>query len=104
MEVTQIAACNRLHEVNERLARWLLMSHDRIGKDILPLTQEFLAQMLGTRRASVSVSAEILQRAGLIHYNRGHVSIVNREALENASCECYKAIQKQLDQWQRESA
>ena len=56
MEVTQIAACNRLHEIDERLARWLLMSHDRIGNDILPLTQEFLAQMLGTRRASVSVS------------------------------------------------
>jgi CRP-like cAMP-binding protein len=103
MEVTQIAACNRLHEVNERLARWLLMSHDRIRKDILPLTQEFLAQMLGIRRASVSVAAEILQRAGLIHCSRGHVSIVNREALETASCECYQVIRQQLDRWQTES-
>jgi len=73
MEVTQIAACNRLHSVETRLARWLLMSQDRIRKDILPLTQEFLSQMLGTRRASVSVAAAVLQRAGLIKYNRGHV-------------------------------
>ena len=102
MEVTQIAACNRLHEVDERLARWLLMSHDRIGKDILPLTQEFLAQMLGIRRASVSVAAAILQRAGLIHYNRGHVSILDREGLTTASCECYAIIRKQLEAWQKE--
>src|SRR5882724_6451930 len=82
MEVTQIAACNRLHDVEKRLARWLLMSHDRIGSDRLPLTQEFLAQMLGTRRASVTVAAGVLQKAGLIHYTRGHVSILHREALE----------------------
>ena len=103
MEVTQIAACNRLHDVEKRLARWLLMSHDRIGSDRLPLTQEFLAQMLGTRRASVTVAAGVLQKAGLIHYNRGHVSILNREALENACCECYVVIKKQLDRWQKES-
>lgn len=80
------------------------MTHDRIGKDILPLTQEFLAQMLGIRRASVSVSAEILQRAGLIRYNRGHVSIVNREGLEKACCECYQVIRQQLLRWEKESA
>jgi CRP-like cAMP-binding protein len=102
MEVTQIAACNRLHEMEERLARWLLMSQDRIAKDTLPLTQEFLSQMLGTRRASVSVAATNLQRAGLIQYNRGHVTILNREALKSASCECYGAIRKQLDSWQEE--
>jgi CRP-like cAMP-binding protein len=102
MEVTQIAACNRLHSVEERLARWLLMSQDRIHSEKLPLTQEFLSQMLGTRRASVSVSAAILQRAGLIHYNRGHVSILNRGELENASCECYKVIQRQLESWRGE--
>jgi CRP-like cAMP-binding protein len=102
MEVTQIAACNSLHEVDERLARWLLMSQDRIRKDILPLTQEFLSQMLGTRRASVSVAAAILQRAGLIHYHRGHVSILNRPELQNASCECYNAIQRQLENWRKE--
>jgi CRP-like cAMP-binding protein len=103
MEVTQIAACNRLHGIEERLARWLLMSQDRIRKDILPLTQEFLAQMLGARRASVSVAAGILQRAGLIRYSRGHVTILNRAELENASCQCYKVIQQQLDNWQKES-
>ena len=80
------------------------MSQDRIRKDILPLTQEFLSQMLGTRRASVSVAAAVLQRAGLIKYNRGHVSILNRGALETASCECYQVIQKQLKKWHGESA
>ncbi len=103
MEVTQIAACNRLHEVEERLARWLLMSHDRIVSDRLPLTQDFLAQMLGTRRASVTVAAGALQRAGLIQYTRGHVSILNREALESACCECYGVIKQQLDKWKNES-
>jgi len=103
MEVTQIAACNRLHEVDERLARWLLMSHDRIRLDDLPLTQDFLAQMLGTRRASVSVAAGILQRAGLIRYGRGHVSILDRNGLEEACCECYGVIKHQLANWKRES-
>lgn len=96
MEVTQIAACNRLHEVDERLARWLLMSHDRIRLDELPLTEEFLAQMLGTRRASVSVSAKILQRAGLIQHGRGNVTILDRKRLEEACCECYGVIKRQL--------
>ena len=104
MEVTQIAACNRLHEVDERLARWLLMSQDRIRLEVLPLTQEFLAQMLGTRRASVSVAASILQRAGLIQYGRGHVSILDRKGLEAASCECYGTIKEQLANWEKESS
>ncbi len=103
MEVTQIAACNRLHEVDERLSRWLLMSQDRICLDVLPLTQEFLSQMLGTRRASVSVAARILQKAELIRVGRGNVSILNRKGLEEACCECYGVIQKQLDNWQKES-
>jgi CRP-like cAMP-binding protein len=103
MQLAQIAACNRLHEVDERLARWLLMSHDRIGSDALPLTQEFLAQMLGIRRASVSVAASILQRAGLIKYARGRVTIVDRSGLEEAACECYEAIRQQLENWQGES-
>src|ERR1700733_1246696 len=94
MEVTQIAARNRLHDVEERLARWLLMSQDRIRSNELPLTQEFLSQMLGTRRSSVSVAAATLQGAGLIRYTRGHVSILNQAGLENASCECYKVIQQ----------
>ncbi len=102
MQVTQLAACNRLHEVDERLARWLLMSHDRIGSDVLPLTQEFLAQMLGTRRSSVSVAASILQKAGLIYYNRGNVTILDRAALEEAACECYAIMKEQLAKWKQE--
>jgi CRP-like cAMP-binding protein len=103
MEVTQIAACNRLHEVEERLARWLLMSQDRVDSDILPLTQEFLAQMLGARRATVSVAASILRRAGLIEYARGQVTVLDRAGLEEATCECYGAIRRQLENWQGES-
>ena len=77
--------------------------HDRMGTDALPLTQEFLAQMLGTRRASVSVAASILQRAGLINYARGHVTILNRPGLEEATCECYGVMRRQLESWQAET-
>jgi CRP-like cAMP-binding protein len=104
MEVTQIAACNRLHEVEERLCRWLLMSADRVGGTTLSLTQELLAQMLGTRRSSVTVAAGILQKAGLITYTRGNVSIVNRPKLEAAACECYTLMRGQAKAWQRGSA
>jgi CRP-like cAMP-binding protein len=92
-QISQAAACNRLHSNEERLSRWLLMSHDRVGSDEFMITQEFLGQMLGARRATVSVSAGILQRAGLIRYSRGHVTIVDREGLESASCECYGVIE-----------
>jgi CRP-like cAMP-binding protein len=102
MEVTQIAACNLFHNVDERLARWLLMTQDRIQLDKLPLTQEFLSQMLGIRRASVSVAAGILQKRGLIRYNRGHVAILDRQGLEAACCECYLLIQRQLKNWRAE--
>src|SRR5205814_7787629 len=100
---TQVAACNRLHEVDERLARWLLMSQDRVGSDIIPLTHEFLAHMLGTLRSSVTVAAGLLSRAGLISYTRGHVKIENRDRLEDAACECYEQIQRYTENWQRES-
>ena len=103
MQVTQIAACNRLHEVDERLARWLLMSADRIGSNSVPLTQEFLAQMLGTRRSSVSVASGILQKAGLITHTRGDVRIVDRRKLEEASCECYDLMQEQIKEWRCEA-
>src|SRR5258708_11871279 len=103
MQVTQIAACNRLHEVDERLARWLLMSADRTGSDSVPLTQELLAQMLGTRRSSVTVAAGILQRAGLIAHTRGDVNIVDRANLEEAACECYGIMQRQVKEWQDDS-
>jgi CRP-like cAMP-binding protein len=102
MQASQVAACNRIHEVEERLARWLLMSQDRLGGDIVPLTQEFLAHMLGTRRASVTVAAGILQKAGFINYTRGSVKIKNRAQLENAACECYRTIVRQSTKWQTE--
>lgn len=102
-QAAQIAACNRLHEVDERLARWLLMSRDRIGSDLVPLTQEFLAHMLGTRRSSVTVAASILQKADLINYTRGQVNIVNSKGLEAAACECYQAMVQQSSRWTDES-
>jgi CRP-like cAMP-binding protein len=100
VQAVQIAACNRLHEVDERLARWLLMTQDRIGTNNLPLTQEFIAQMLGTRRSSVTVSAGTLQKAGLITYTRGNVTILNRSRLEQAACDCYGLLQQQIKDWQ----
>ncbi|MGD0214162.1 MAG: Crp/Fnr family transcriptional regulator [Terriglobales bacterium] len=103
MQTAQVAACNRLHEVGERLARWILMTEDRIGSDTLPLTQEFLGQMLGSRRASVTVAAGILQKAGLISYSRGSVRILNRQKLEEAACACYGIVQRQLQEWEAES-
>ena len=92
--LAQLAACNRVHEVEERLARWLLMVEDRLGQPDLALTQEFLGQMLGARRSSVTVVAGILQRSGLIEYHRGHVKILDRIALEDAACECYPMTRK----------
>jgi len=89
--IMQSTACNAVHSVEQRLARWLLMAHDRVGKNEFPLTQEFVAMMLGAARPTVSVVAGTLQNAGLIKYRRGNVTIVNREELESASCECYRA-------------
>jgi CRP-like cAMP-binding protein len=103
IQAIQIAACNRLHEVDERLARWLLMSHDRVGESTFPLTQEFISHMLGTRRASVTVAAGILQKAGLINYSRGQVTIEDRAGLEDAACECYAGIVQQIDRWHKDS-
>jgi CRP-like cAMP-binding protein len=104
IQSTQLAACNRLHDVEERLARWLLMSHERIGSKVLPLTQEFLAQMLGTRRSTVSVAASILQKAGMISYTRGNVTIQNKTKLEAAACDCYQIIRQQRNRWQSETS
>ncbi|MGH9513891.1 MAG: Crp/Fnr family transcriptional regulator [Terriglobales bacterium] len=93
LEVAQLAACNRLHDIEQRLARWLLMCQDRVDSAFLPLTHEFLAEMLGTGRPSVSLASGILQRAGLIENLRGKVKILNRKQLEGAACECYGIIQ-----------
>jgi CRP-like cAMP-binding protein len=94
LQVAQIAACNRLHEIEQRLARWLLMCQDRIDAELLPVTHDFLAQMLGTGRPSVSLAAGMLQRSGMIENMRGTVKILNRKNLEDAACECYRAMQQ----------
>jgi CRP-like cAMP-binding protein len=96
MQVAQIAACNRLHDMDQRLARWLLMCQDRINSEMLPLTHEFIAQMLGSGRPTVTIAAGVLERAGLIENTRGSVRIINRKRLEDAACECYGVIQSYI--------
>jgi CRP-like cAMP-binding protein len=96
-QIAQQVACNALHSVEERCCRWLLLTHDRVRADSFPLTQEFLAQMLGVRRASVTLAAGALQNAGLIRYRRGEMTIVDRDGLEDASCECYRALRDEFD-------
>jgi CRP-like cAMP-binding protein len=91
-QTAQSVACNRKHAMEERCARWLLATRDRVGADQFVLTHEFLAAMLGVRRASVTVAAGMLQRSGLITYSRGRVTILDRERLEQASCECYRVV------------
>jgi CRP-like cAMP-binding protein len=90
--VAQSTVCNAVHSVEQRLARWLLMARDRMGRNDFPLTQEFVAMMLGASRPTVSIVAGTLQKAGLITYHRGHVMIVDGKKLEAASCECYRAV------------
>lgn len=98
VQVAQTAACNARHELKQRLARWLLLCHDRTMRaEVITLTQEFLSQMLGVARPTVSVVAEELQRRGAIEYRRGKVRILSREQLERTSCECYAAIREHLD-------
>ncbi|MEH2117108.1 Crp/Fnr family transcriptional regulator [Nostoc sp.] len=95
-ELSQAAACNRLHTLDERLARWLLTVADRVQSEDFLLTQEFISQMLGVRRSGVTVAASTLSQAGMISYKRGHISILNREDLEATSCECYRVIQNEF--------
>ena len=95
--VAQSTACNAMHSVEQRLARWLLMAHDRMGTPAFPLTQEFVAIMLGASRPTVTIVAGTLQKAGLIKYRHGRVTIVDRESLEAASCECYRAATNLLN-------
>ena len=94
MQVAQTAACNRLHDIEQRLARWLLMTQDRVDSPSLAITHDFLATMLGTDRPSVSVAAAGLQKKDLIKYTRGAVKIVNRKKLEDSACECYAVIRQ----------
>jgi CRP-like cAMP-binding protein len=96
-QISQGAACNRLHAVEQRCARWVLMTHDRVAGDDFELTQEFLAQMLGTGRQAVNDAAQALQDRGIIRYSRGRVTVLDRSALEDAACECYAIIQAEFD-------
>lgn len=96
-QIAQSAACNRLHPMTEHCASWLLMTHDRVGVETFPLTHAFLSQMLGVRRATVTVAVGSLQQAGLIRYGRGQITIVDRGGLETASCECYRIVRHEFD-------
>ena len=96
-QVCQTAVCNRLHSVEQRLCRWLLLCHDRKNRLDLPMTQELIANMLGGRRESVTVAAGHLQDAGLIHYCRGRISILDRPGLEANACECYRIVEDEVD-------
>ena len=96
-QVSQQVACNGLHSVEQRCARWLLLTHDRVGTDEFPMTHEFLSQMLGVRRASVTVTAGTLQRAGFVEFSRGRVAVVDRAGLESAACECYAVTREVYD-------
>jgi CRP-like cAMP-binding protein len=96
-QISQSTVCNHRHSVQKRMCRWLLLSHDRVGLDEFPLTHEFLAQMLGVRRPTVTAVASTLQKDGLISYRRGKISVLDRKALEAASCECYEVVAKELE-------
>jgi CRP-like cAMP-binding protein len=96
-QIGQQVACNGLHSIEERCARWMLLTHDRVGSDEFPLTQEFLAQMLGVRRPSVTLVAGILQQAGFIRFRRGRIRVTDRRGLEGASCDCYRVLREVFD-------
>ena len=96
-QIAQTTACNHVHSVRARMCRWLLMTHDRVGADEFLLTQEFLAQMLGVRRPSVTVAAGELQKAGLIRYQRGRIRIADRAGLEAGACECYETVRRDIE-------
>jgi CRP-like cAMP-binding protein len=96
-QVSQTGVCNRLHPVDKRLCRWLLLSHDRAQSNRLSMTQEFISNLLGSRRESVTVAAARLQDIGLIHYSRGNITILDRAGLESAACECYQTVKDECD-------
>jgi CRP-like cAMP-binding protein len=96
-QILFVSACNRLHSMEERCARWMLMTSDRAGADSFPITQQLLSRMLGVRRATVNVATGMLKKAGFIHYVRGTVTIIDRAGLESASCACYRGINSAYD-------
>ena len=96
-QISQTAVCNRLHSIEKRLCRWLLLCLDRVESQHLRMTQEFISNMLGGRRESVTVAAGRLQDAGLIHYSRGHITLLDRKGLESAACECYQTVKAEFE-------
>jgi CRP-like cAMP-binding protein len=98
VQLAQSVACNQLHDTEQRAARWLLMTRDRVARDSFPMTQQFLAQMLGVRRATVSGVATALQQAGMIAYHRGAITILDNAALERTACECYRLVLNEHEQ------
>jgi CRP-like cAMP-binding protein len=96
-QISQTAVCNRLHPIDKRLCRWLLLARDRLPSDEFHMTQDFIAHMLGVRREGVTAAAHQLQAAGLIRYSRGHITILDRQRLEAASCECYRVVKNEFD-------
>jgi CRP-like cAMP-binding protein len=96
-QISQSVVCNRIHPVEKRICRWLLMTHDRVGLDDMGLTQQFVSQMLGVRRPSVTVVAGSLRDAGLIKYSRGKMAILNRKGLEAGACECYQIVKRESE-------
>ena len=97
VQVSQSATCNVRHRIEQRLARWLLMTHDRVGGDAFTMTQEFLSHMLGVHRPGVTLAVGALQRAGLVRHDRGTMHVLDRAGLEAASCECYAAVRRRMD-------
>jgi CRP-like cAMP-binding protein len=97
VQLSQLSVCNRFHSVGQRLCRWLLAAQDRVKLTELKFTQDFISQMLGTDRTSVTAAAGVLQKAGLIRYSRGHITILNREGLGAAACECHRIVKKEFD-------
>ncbi|MHB8501124.1 MAG: Crp/Fnr family transcriptional regulator [Candidatus Acidiferrales bacterium] len=98
MQISQTAACNRLHDIQQRLSRWLLMTQDRVDSGVLQITHDFIATMMGTDRSTVSLAASVMQKDGIMDYVRGAVKIVNRRKLEKSACECYGVIQQLEDE------
>jgi CRP-like cAMP-binding protein len=97
-QIQQTVACNALHALEARLCRWLLQAHDCVDGDVIPLTQEFLGQMLGVRRTTVTFAARVLQSARLIRYRRGHIQILDRKTLQDLACECYAVVRQNADE------
>jgi CRP-like cAMP-binding protein len=98
-QITQTAICNRFHDLEARLCRWLLLVQDRLQSNQLPFTQEFLSMMIGSRRAALGLAAGTLQEAGLIRYHRGEITVLNRQGLEASACECYRIMRDELNQF-----